>query len=118
MLCRLLLIALMTVGLTFAADLTGTWNLTVDTDAGSGNPTLTLKQSGDQLTGTYSGLLGDEKLTGTVKGDQVEITFTGSYSGEQVKVVYRGKLEGSDLVKGTVEYGSLGNGTWTGTRKK
>ena len=31
----------------FGADITGTWNADVKTDAGNGNPTFVLKQSGD-----------------------------------------------------------------------
>ena len=32
-----------------------------------------LKQSGEQLTGTYSGALGEAQVKGSVKGDKVEI---------------------------------------------
>jgi len=33
-------------------DLTGKWLFNVQTDAGSGTPTVTLKQDGEKLTGT------------------------------------------------------------------
>ena len=56
-------------------DVTGKWTFTVETSAGSGTPTVTLKQDGEKLTGTYSGALGEAKLTGSVKGDAIEFSF-------------------------------------------
>ena len=101
----------------FAADLSGTWNFNVETDAGSGNPTFVLKQTGGQLTGTYAGALGEAKVTGTVDGNKVEIRFEVSPSGDAIQVVYSGTLEGANKIKGTVKLGSLGEGTFTGERK-
>ncbi len=101
----------------FAADVTGTWNAAVETDAGSGTPTFVFKQTGDQLTGTYSGALGEAKLTGTVKGSQVVWSFEASPSGDVVKVVYTGTLDGDAKMKGTIDFGSLGKGTFTATKK-
>jgi hypothetical protein len=60
---RLLLLTLFSVA-AFAADVSGTWSFNVDTDAGSGTPTFVLKQSGEELTGTYSGALGEAKVKG------------------------------------------------------
>ena len=49
-------------------DVTGKWVFTVQTDAGSGTPTVTLKQEGEKLSGHYSSQnLGEAELTGTVK---------------------------------------------------
>jgi cytochrome c-type biogenesis protein CcmE len=109
---RFLLFALFSVA-AFAADVTGTWNFNVETDAGSGTPTFVLKQSGEELSGTYSGALGEAKVKGTVKGDKVEITFEVSPSGDAVKVIYTGTLDGEKKMKGTVKLGSLGEGTFT-----
>jgi hypothetical protein len=112
---RLLLLTLFSVA-AFAADITGTWSFSVETDAGSGNPTFVLKQSGETLTGTYSGALGEAKVKGTVKGDQVEITFEVSPSGDPVKVTYNGTLDGDKKMKGKVKLGDLGEGTFTGAK--
>ena len=112
---RLVLLAFFSVA-AFAADVTGTWNFNVETDAGSGNPTFVLKQSGEQLTGTYSGALVEAQVKGSVKGDKVEITFEVSPSGDAVKVVYSGTLDGDKKMKGTVKLGDLGSGTFTGQK--
>ncbi|HEV2688860.1 MAG TPA: hypothetical protein VGV35_09905 [Bryobacteraceae bacterium] len=101
-----------------AADLSGTWTAAVETDAGSGTPTFVFKQTGDQLTGTYTGALGEGlKVSGTLKGNQVTWSFDASGGGESVKVVYSGTLGDDGKIKGTVELGSLGKGTFTATKK-
>lgn len=109
---RLLLLTLFSVA-AFAADVTGTWHFNVETDAGSGTPTFVLKQSGEQLTGTYSGALGEAKVKGTVKGEMVEITFEVSPSGDAVTVTYSGTLDGDKKMKGKVKLGDMGEGTFT-----
>lgn len=109
---RLLLLALVSLTV-FAADVTGTWQFTVETDAGNGTPTFVLHQTGEELTGTYSGALGEAKVKGSVKGDNVEITFQASPGGDAVNVVYSGKLDGEKKMKGTVKLGDLGSGTFT-----
>jgi hypothetical protein len=100
-----------------AADITGTWNAAVETDAGSGTPTFVFKQTGEQLTGTYSGALGEAKLTGTVKGNTAVWSFEASAGGDNVKVVYTGTMEGDNKMKGTIDFGALGKGTFTATKK-
>lgn len=111
----LVLVGLMLCALTLAAaDISGTWSASVVLDAGSGTATFVLKQTGDTLSGSYSGALGEAKVTGSVKGDDVEWTFSTDDAG---KVVYKGKLEGG-TIKGTVKYGSLGEGNFTAEKGK
>lgn len=112
---KLLALALFAVA-AFGADLTGTWNFSVETDAGSGSPTITLKQDGAKLTGNYSGQLGDAPLTGSVNGDKFQFSFKASPAGDEVVVKYQGAIEGNGL-KGTVELGTLAKGTFTAKRQ-
>lgn len=112
-------LAVLTFVLTFAltllaADLTGTWSANVVLDAGNGTATFVLKQMGDTLSGTYSGVLGEAKVTGTVKGNQAEWSFQSDQAG---KIVYTGTLDGASKIKGTCEYGALGKGTFTAEKK-
>ena len=111
---RRLVMALVLAALALvAADISGTWSAAVTLDAGSGTATFVLKQSGENLTGTYSGVLGNLDVKGTVKGNQVEWSFEQAEAG---KISYRGTLEGN-TIKGTVEYGQLGAGTFTAEKK-
>lgn len=95
---------------------TGNWNVEVETQAGSGSPSFTLKQEGEKLTGHYKGQLGEADLTGTVKGNQIEFSF--KLSGGQVEgtIVYAGTTDGTTM-KGKVTLAGLGEGTFTGKKQ-
>jgi hypothetical protein len=113
----LLRILLMTAVTALGADISGTWNFAVETDAGGGNPVFSFKQDGEKLTGTYSGLFGKADVEGTVRGNQVEFSFRAEAGGQKVKIVYKGAVETASRMKGTVEFGELGKGTWTAEKK-
>ena len=98
-----------------AADISGTWSADVALDAGSGTATFVLKQTGETLAGTYSGRLGEAKVVGSIKGEDVVWAFETDDAG---KVTYKGKLEGASKIKGAVEYGQLGKGTFSAEKQK
>jgi len=100
------------------ADVTGKWAMTVETGAGTGNPTLTLKQDGEKLTGYYSSqTFGEVDVTGSLKGSAIEFSFSADAQGTALKVVYKGTVESKDAMKGTVDLGGLGEGTWTAKKQ-
>jgi hypothetical protein len=96
----------------FLADISGKWTFEVVLDAGSGSPTFELTQTGETLTGMYHGQFGDAKVTGTVKGDKVELNFGGAAG----NVKYSGTIVDAKSMKGTVDYGEAGKGTFTATK--
>ena len=113
---NLLVFALIPVA-ALAHDITGKWTFQVDTDAGSGSPTFVFKQTGEKLTGTYSGLFGTADLTGTVKGDEIEFSFEAGTADQKAKIVYKRKIESAAKMAGSADLGGLGSGTWTGTKQ-
>jgi hypothetical protein len=98
-------------------DLTGKWTFNVQTDAGSGTPTVSFKQDGDKLTGHYTGQLGDVDLTGSVKGSDFMFSFSSDLQGNKLDVEYKGTIESKDALKGTLSISGLGNGTFTAKRQ-
>ena len=99
-------------------DLTGKWAFTVNTDAGTGSPTVTLTQKGDSLSGLYSSqIFGEVQLKGSVAGREFSFAFTASVEGRSFTVTYSGTIEAADALKGTVELSGLGNGTFTAKRQ-
>ncbi len=94
-------------------DISGAWLFQVETSAGSGSPTFTFKQEGEKLTGDYKGAFGEAPLTGTVKGGKVDFEI----KGQQGTLTYTGTIEKDGTMKGTVQLGDVGSGTWTGKRK-
>jgi hypothetical protein len=103
----------------FAADVSGTWQLSVETSQGSGSPTLDLRQDGEQLTGTYhSQIFGDAKVKGSVKGNAIEFGFEGHAGDQTIQISYKGTIESSTTMKGTAVYAGVDDkATWTATKK-
>jgi hypothetical protein len=99
-------------------DISGVWNFSVETAAGSGNPTITFKQEGKNLSGTYEGQLGKADLKGTLEGNDIRFSFKVDVQGQHIEVTYTGKVEGKDSMKGTVKLGEFAEGTWTAGRKR
>jgi hypothetical protein len=96
-------------------DVTGAWEIEVQTDQGSGNPSFTLKQDGEKITGRYKGMLGESDVNGTVKGNDIE--FSMKVSGQiEGTVIYKGTTDGKTM-KGKVSLAGLGEGTFTGKKK-
>jgi hypothetical protein len=100
-----------------AHDVSGNWEFSVDTAAGSGSPSFVFKQDGEKLAGTYTGMFGKADLTGTVKGDQIDFKFDFSYSGQSGVAHYSGTIESAKKMNGKVELGDMGEGTWTATKQ-
>jgi hypothetical protein len=118
MLRRVLRVAVPVIALAcaaLAADISGSWEFTVETSQGSGTPSFEFKQEGEKLSGTYSGQFGTAKLSGSVKGDQVEFTF--EIPNLDGKVRYTGTLDGPARMKGDVEYGDIAKGSFTAKKK-
>ena len=100
------------------ADVAGAWTLTVSTDNGITNPSLTLVQDGETLTGHYSSeALGENDIRGMVSGSTVTIRFMADLQGQGVPVVYSGTVDAEGKMSGSLDIadGMLG-GTFTGTR--
>ncbi len=97
-------------------DVTGTWDLTVESTQGTGSAVLNLKQDGGRITGRYSGRMGEVPLSGTVEADRIEFSVTLSFQNTQFTVVYTGTVEG-ETMKGKVRFGDAGSGHWSARRR-
>jgi hypothetical protein len=114
-----IVVVLVTVSAAMAASqdsVAGTWNLSVVFDQGSGSPTVVLKQDGEKLTGTYTGQMGEFPLEGTFKEKNIAFTVSVNVQGNEIALVYTGTLEADGTLKGTVDLGGMGSGTWTGKK--
>lgn len=99
-------------------DLTGTWMFTVTTEAGTGTPTVTLKQVADSLAGHYSSqTLGEADLKGTIKDDKITFSFNVDYQGTALKVTYTGTVEADGTLKGSLDLGGYAGGTFTAKKQ-
>lgn len=104
-----------------ASSITGVWEFAVElSSGGTGSPTFTLKQEGENITGTYKGALGEAPVSGTIKGGDVKLTYKVNAQGQDIEGTYTGKLTGNDSMSGTVTFNitDLGTGKWTAKKKQ
>jgi hypothetical protein len=116
---KLICALLLCIPFAFAADVSGTWQETVETSQGSGSPTVVFQQEGEKLTGTFhSQIFGEAKITGSVKGNAIEFGFEGDAGGQTIKVSYKGTIESPTAMKGTAVYAGFDDkATWSATKK-
>jgi D-glucosaminate-6-phosphate ammonia-lyase len=97
-------------------DVTGTWELNVESPMGSRASDAVFTQSGETLGGKMVSPRGEVPLTGTVSGDTVKFGINVNVQGQNLQIDYTGTVTG-DTMSGTVVFGSFGDGKWTGKKK-
>ena len=94
--------ALVLCGLTMAsaaADITGKWTATFDTQIGEQRYTYDFQVKGTQLTGTAVSNLGKAELkNGKVDGDTVTFLELLDFQGMPVEISYAGKIVSADQI--------------------
>ena len=98
-------------------DVTGTWDMTVESPQGAIDVVATLKQDGEKLTGTHASLMGETPLEGTVVGNEIKYTLNIDMGGQQMSIVFAGKVEG-DAMNGVFDFGGMGTAAWSAKRRK
>ncbi len=83
----------------YAADVTGTWKGTAETENGTIERTFVFKVDGTKLTGeTTSEMLGKSTIEdGKVDGDTIEFTISVNFQGNDTKIHYKGKVTGDEI---------------------
>ena len=89
---------LLAAAVALAADVSGTWTASFDTQVGQQNYTYVFKVDGNKLTGTAKSNLGEGTITnGTVNGDDIAFTENLNYQGMELMIAYRGKISGDEI---------------------
>ena len=93
-----LAVLLVVAAVASAADVSGTWTASFDTQVGQQNYTYTFKVDGNKLTGTAKSNLGEGTITnGTVNGDDIAFTENLNYQGMELMIPYKGKISGDEI---------------------
>jgi hypothetical protein len=123
----LLLAALLLLGAGLAAgpgslsaqtrtDLTGSWIFSVTTENGTGTPSVTLEQEGEEITGLYSSpRLGARRLMGTFDGETLVFRIAPG-EGSEVIMTFTGTLQEDGTLAGTADFGGMGGASFTAVR--
>ena len=89
-----------TAAFAFAADVTGTWTATFDTQVGAQAYTYVFKQEGTKLTGKAVSAFAKAETPiteGSVTGDDITFVEELNYEGMPLHIVYKGKISGSEI---------------------
>jgi hypothetical protein len=83
-----------------AADVTGTWTATFETQVGTQEYTYVLKQEGTKLTGVAKSAFAKAETPiteGSVTGDDIAFVENLNYEGTPLRIVYKGKISGDTI---------------------
>jgi len=99
-----------------SVNISGEWDLTVNTPRGEMTSTAKFVQEGEKLTVTVTSPRGESTGTGTIKGADIEWTVTRESPRGQFTITYKGKVEGNTM-KGEAQMGDFGTSEWKATKK-
>jgi hypothetical protein len=113
LLCMLLLFPLRL----FAADATGVWKATFDTQIGEQNYTYTLMVDGSTVTGTIASANGEGPVVdGTTDGTAISFTENLKVQGMELVVKYMGTFVSDNEISFTRDVGGFATEMLTATR--
>ena len=107
----LLAFAVVAVAADAPANVAGNWSVDVSDGSRKTTQTITLKQDGGTITGTFKGPRQSGTIDGTVDGKNIKFHVTA-----RIPLDYTGTVDG-DSMKGTMS-GRGQQGDWTATRSK
>ena len=97
-------------------DVTGSWDMTINTDQGALPGTLTLQQDGEALSGSLISDQGTLEFDGgTVSENKIEWVVEVDAGGQFIEISMNGVVDG-DMISGTMDFGGYGGGDWTAKR--
>jgi len=102
-----------------AADISGKWTASFETQIGTQNYTYEFKVDGEKLTGTAKSNMGQGPLLqGSVKGDEVTFVENLDFNGQQIQITYKGKIVSADEIKFTRQVGDFASEDLVAKRAK
>lgn len=104
-----------TAALAAEPSLSGQWQLEISSPQGKRTPTMTLTQTGGQVTGTYMSQRGPVPISGTIQGTDFALKVDIETPSDKLTVEYKGHLAG-DALTGRVMMGARGEAEFTGKR--
>ena len=104
---------------TVKVDITGKWAFSVQSDVGTGTPTVTFAQKGDSISGHYSSqALGERDFVGTYKAGKLAFSFTAEAGGQAFTMSFAGAVDDKDSMSGSIDFAGMATGTFSGKRVK
>lgn len=97
-------------------DISGPWEVTIDSPQGAMTIDADLKHSGEALTGMITSPMGSVEIKGTFKNNELSFSYTVPLQGQNLDITMTGKLAGETL-DGLVAIAGLGEVPWKAKRR-
>jgi hypothetical protein len=98
------------------ADITGDWIVTVESPQGTTSIDATMKQTGEDLTGSITSPMGSVDFKGKVIKDALDVSYTLNLQGNSIEIKMTGTVAG-DSITGNLNFGGMGDVPWTAKKK-
>jgi hypothetical protein len=96
-------------------NLTGDWDVTINSPQGANTSKVTFKQDATKVDGMIKSPAGETAIAGTVEGDEMKVAFTINFQGMPFEIKLNGKVAG-DTIAGKADFGGFAEGDWTAKR--
>ena len=97
-------------------NVTGDWDVTINSPQGANTIHVTFKQDGEKLSGVLKGQAGELPFqNGSVVADDLKFSFTIPIQGTPLEITMTGKVK-ETTIEGKAEFGGFGEGDWTAKR--
>jgi hypothetical protein len=106
---------MLTAGAFAQASVDGAWDLTINGPEGAINATATLKQDGDNVTGSIETPQGTAEMKGTFKGKALNMAFSIQGPNGAIDIKVNGEVDGPSM-KGVIDFG-MGMADFTAKKK-
>jgi hypothetical protein len=105
----LTMLLMLTVARAFAADITGTWKASFDTQIGQQNYTFQFVVKDAALTGKIESEMGgaSEIQQGKIDGDKVSFVELFKFDGNEIQITYTGQVTSADEIKFSRQVGDF-----------
>jgi len=82
-----------------AADISGTWKASTETQNGTFETTFVFKVDGAKVTGSTSNMMmGETPISdGKIEGDNLSFVVNANFNGNEFKLDYKGKVNGNEI---------------------
>jgi len=96
-------------------NVTGDWDMTIESPQGTNTVKVTLTQDGEKVSGLFKSEMGELPFTGTLVGVDLKFGFAIPIQGQSLDIVVTGKVDGATLA-GKMQFGGFGEGDWSAKR--
>ena len=98
-----------------AANLSGSWDATIEFFSSSSRHILFLEQDGNWIRGSHKGDFSTRELTGTIEGDSVKLKSVDRQPADSITFIFSGAVSG-DSIAGSIYMGEYRTAKFTAKR--